>query len=583
MYYFTRESPEIMKVLEIAMEIALPPEILDTVAKRYGFRAAREVAMSTSVGGIGPLLRERIVAQAHQEIDVIGVSLLYHSTWIQSWFDWGQLHLEKREVASYLRDVLQDSKITLKLPLFDDSVVDVRVWHTDFGKGRVYYLDIPTINQVVYPSAEDAPAKQADPNAWGDDLRNRQSWVVGRGALALAKILNFSPDIIVLSETPTLFGHPRLVKDEYAQDAFFAQARVIFNDHTPLEYAHPIWSRETLHTLKLDATHYVPPAGVSAHGPVDITRLLIGDVEGVFGVAKKHGDVMRAMPSLKDYAKKIDSITNGVYTPYWQAPELKEAAHLSDQELLGRKDTLKNDLLDWVWRHFGLWHTWKEQVTGRPLVLWTRRITGYKRLDLLGAILRDAGLQKRFLDTGVVMLIGGRIHQHDDQAQGMIYDLLDRLSTNERLRDRIVFLDNFNVWMAPRLFHGADAAVMLADDGREASATGFMKAQLNGDLIIATEDGAIPESVIFAGQEKAGATANGFNVPYVGPYPTAEGLVNALAALSTVMKDPARRATMVRAAFAVEEQVSVDRTTQEMIKFYQGLQKTPTSGVSHQN
>ena len=559
------------------MEIAFTPEVLEAVAKRFGFRAARDAAMSTSVGGIGPLLRERIVAQADLDIGVVGVSLLYQKTWVQSWFDWGQLHLEKRDVGTCLRDILKDSGMTLNLPLFDDTVVDVRVWHADFGKARVYYLDAPAINQVVYPSEEDAPTKQPRAAAWGDDLRNRQSWVVGRGALALAKALQFSPDVIVLSETPTLFGHPRLVKDAYAQDPFFSKARVIFNDHTPLEYAHPIWSRETLAQLKLDATRYVPPAGVSAQGPVDITRLLIGDVEGVFGVAKKHGDVMRAMPSLKDYAGKIDSITNGVYTPYWQAASLHDTNALSDPELLHRKDLLKEELLDWVWRQFGLWHTWKEGVTGRPLVLWTRRITGYKRLDLLGAILRDAALQRRFLDTGIVMLIGGRIHQHDDQAQGMIYDLLDRLSTTPALRERIVFLDNFNVWMAPKLFHGADAAVMLADDGREASATGFMKAQMNGDLIIATEDGAIPESVIFQGQEKKGQTANGLQVPYVGPHPTAEGLLSALAAAAQVLKDPARRIAMMRSALAAEPQVSVERTAREMRQFYERLAAPSTN------
>jgi glucan phosphorylase len=310
---------------------------------------------------------------------------------------------------------------------------------------------------------------------------------------------------------------------------------------------------------------------------VDITRLLIGDVEGVFGVAKKHGEVMRAMPSLKDYAGKIDSITNGVHTPYWQHASLKNSASLSDQELLHRKDLLKEDLLDWVWRHFGLWRAWKEQVAGRPLVLWTRRITGYKRLDLLSAILRDASLARRFLDTGIVMMIGGRIHQHDDQAQAMVYDLLDRLSTTPLLRERIVFLDNFNVWMAPRLFYGADAAVMLADEGREASATGFMKAQMNGDLIIATDDGAIPESVAFQGFEKKGRVANGFQVPYVGPYPTAEGLLNALSAAALNLKDPAKRAAMMRSALAEERQVSVERTAQEMRRFYDQLKAPKTA------
>ena len=328
--------------------------------------------------------------------------------------------------------------------------------------------------------------------------------------------------------------------------------------------------RATSRNLNWMPPHYLPPVGTSAQGPVDITRLLIGDVEGVFGVAKKHGEVMRAMPSL-NYAGKIDSITNGVYTPYWQHASLRDAAALSDQELLHRKDLLKEDLLDKVWRHFGLWHTWKEQVTGRRWCCGRDASPAISGAGSFWGRFWGPALHNAFLDSGIVMLIGGRIHQHDDQAQGMVYDLLDRLSTTPALRERIVFLDNFNVWMAPRLFQGADAAIMLADDGREASATGFMKAQMNGDLIIATDDGAIPESVTFFGQEKAGETANGLHVPYVGPYPTAEGLLNALTALAQVVKDPERRATMVRSALAEEKQVSVERTAQEMRRFYEQL------------
>src|ERR1019366_8958467 len=135
----------------------------------------------------------------------------------------------------------------------------------------------------------------------------------------------------------------------------------------------------------------------------------------------------------------------------------------------------------------------------------TRRITGYKRIDLLGQLCKDQSLKRQFLETNLVLLVGGRIHQHDDQAQTMIYNLLDLISQDPLLQERIVLLDNFNVWLVPRLFRGADAAIMLADDGREASATGFMKAQMNGGLILATDDGAIPESVIFLGREKTDA------------------------------------------------------------------------------
>jgi len=569
-----------MRILEVAMEIALPPELLEAVFNRYGVRPTRDVAMSTSVGGIGPLLRERLIAQAEEGIEVVGVTLLYQTTWIQSWFEWGQLHLEKRDAAPYLREMLKDTGIDFTLTLYDGAVVTVHVWQADYGKARVYFLDALPITQVVYPSEEDAPHKHPHPNTWADDIRHRQSWLIGRGSLALAKTLGFAPDLIVQSETPTLFAHHRLIQDEFQHDPFFDKVRYVFNDHTPMEYAHPIWSRKTLSALKIDASTYVAPAGTNDHGDVDLTRLLVATCEGVFGVSKKHGQVMRAMPSLKDYAGKIESITNGVHAGIWQAPEYKNALTLSDADLLKLKKSKKDELLDWVWRHYGLWHTWKEQVADKGVVLWTRRITGYKRIDLLGQLCKDPSLKRQFLDTNLVLLVGGRIHQHDDQAQTMVYNLLDLISLDPMLQERIVLLDNFNVWMAPHLFQGADAAIMLADDGREASATGFMKAQVNGGLILATDDGAILESVVFQGREQVGQSANGFEVSYFHGHPRVDGLLKTFKQLHQVLLDPAQHAAMVRSALAQESQVSVHRTVKEMLVFYNQILSTPSLQIS---
>ena len=153
----------------------------------------------------------------------------------------------------------------------------------------------------------------------------------------------------------------------------------------------------------------------------------------------------------------------------------------------------------------------------------------------------------------------------------MIYNLLDLISQDPLLQERIVLLDNFNVWMAPRLFQGADAAIMLADDGREASATGFMKAQVNGGLILATDDGAIPESVIFQGHEKEGQLSNGFEVPYVHGHPRADGLLKAFNLLQQALHDPSRHAAMVRSALASQDQVDVARTVRQTLHYYEKI------------
>ncbi len=569
-----------MRVMEVAMEIALPPPVLEAIFKRHGYRPTRDAAMSTSVGGIGPLLRERIIAHGEENIETIGVTPLYQHTWIQSWFEWGQLHLEKRRVGMVLQQFLQDTSIDLSLTLFDGSVVKIHVWEAAYGKSKVYFLDCPEVIDVVYPSDEDAPLKHPNPAAWAHAARQKHSWLVGRGALLLAKALKFQPDITVLSETPTLFGHHKLAKDELQNDPFFASTRYIFNDHTPMEYAHPVWNKDMINTLKVDTSSYSWLPGNADLGEVDVTRLLIGICEGVFGVAQKHGRIMRAMPSLKDYAPKIEAVTNGIHVGIWQSPDYKDISQWTDADLLKLKKRKKDELLDWVWRQYGLWHTWKEQVQDKGVILWTRRITGYKRVDLLDTLCKDVSLRKQFLDLNLVLLVGVRIHQHDDQAQTMIYNLLDIISQDRRLQERIVFLDNFNVWMAPKLFQGTDAAIMLADDGREASATGFMKAQVNGGLIIASEDGAIPESVVFQGREKDGQTANGFEVPYVQGLPRADNLLRACKQFHQVLKNDALHAAMVRSAFSAVSQVNVVRTVQETRKIYDRLLSAQTPATT---
>ncbi len=563
--------------MEVAMEIALPAAVLDAVYARHGYRPTRDAAMSTSVGGIGPLLRDRIITHGEEGIETIGVTLLYQYTWIQSWFDWGQLHLEKRHVAPVLRPFLKDTDLILSINLFDKSVAKAHVWEVAYGKSKVYFLDCPEMTDVVYPSEEDAPPKHPNPWSWAVEARQKQSWLAGRGALHLAKALGFQADIIVQSETPTFFAQHRLVKDELQNDPFFSNTRYIFNDHTPMEYAHPIWSEQTIARLQIDSSSYVPSPGTNDRTNVDVTRLLIARSEGVFGVAQKHARVMRAMASLKDYEHKIEAITNGVHVGIWQSPDYLGAASLPDSELLKLKKRKKEELLDWVWRQYGLWHTWKEHVIDKGVVLWTRRITGYKRIDILDTLCKDASLRKQFVDTNIVLLVGGRIHQHDDQAQTMIYNLLDIISQDAELQERIVFLDNFNVWMAPKLFQGTDAAIMLADDGREASATGFMKAQVNGGLIIASDDGAIPESVIFQGRENEGQAPNGFEVPYVYSHPRADGLLRACKQLQQALKNDALHAAMIRSALASQAQVSVSRTVQQTRQLYERILASSTS------
>ncbi|OGR83139.1 MAG: hypothetical protein A2902_05695 [Elusimicrobia bacterium RIFCSPLOWO2_01_FULL_64_13] len=556
-------------IVEVAMEIAYSPDALRSISAKFGPDAVQACAMSNSVGGIGPLLRERIPALAKAGASIAGVSLLYENVWVQDFYLWGQIYIQKIKVGDMIRGVLSDPGISFDLEMPDGRACPVKVWKTDLSGAPVYLLDSPGVSDVVYPGPEDAPEDHPNPDAWVTEHKLRQYWLAGRGTLALLKALDLRPGLIVQSETPAFFANHFLVTDAFQKDPFFKDTRYVFNDHTPLEYAHPFWNESDTLRARVDPRYARDKKFWNAERRgVDVTRLLIGVSDATYGVSRKHGQVMRAMPSLKGLEEKIGSITNGVSVPFWRDPSFEGFEGLSDAELIERKEKRKAEMVLWLWKKYRLWVDWRSKVKGKCFVNWTRRVTTYKRFDVLEALLKNPALKKRFLETDIVLLIGGRIHQNDDLSQNVMFTLLDLVTTQAELRDRIIVLNNYNVWIAPEIFRGIDASIMLADDGREASATGFMKAQVNGAAVVASPDGAVPESVRFAGPGVPAEEVNGFEVPYVHGRPEPQGLLAALEELDRATRDPAARARMVRASFRASGAVSVDRMAGEMIKLF---------------
>lgn len=554
-------------IVEVAMEIALTPEILKGIEDEMGLYAAVRSAMSTSVGGIGPLLRERIIAQKDLGTDVIGVTLLYDRVWLQRWHFWGQFFLEQGDAACYIKPLLKemDKEITVEMP--DGNKINAKVWEARYKKAAVYFIDVPSITNIVYPGPEDAPSGIENPAEWSHNMRIKQSWLLGRGTLVLLKMLGIRPSTIVLSETPTLFAIHDLVIDGLDKDELFRDAKYVFNDHTPLEYAHPVWPYDLLKKLKFKKECYNSLESFKRNpNKIDITQLLINRSEGIYGVSLKHGDVMRNMPTLKTYADKIKTITNGVSKDIWQLPSLREYNKLDDEKLLSIKQKEKERLIDWMWLRFKFSSQWQEDKKGRPIVLWMRRVTEYKRLDILKEIISRDDLRQRFINLGMTILLGGRIHQADMHSDKLVFDLLDLIQKYPETEKLLILLDNFNVWEAPRLYRGIDAAVMISNEGREAAATGFMKAQMNGAMVIATNDGAIPESVFFYNRVIKGVQPNGFLVEYHNGYPTPEGLLGAFSDFHRVYNNVEERLKMIRASLAQSEQVDVKRTAKETLE-----------------
>ena len=213
----------------------------------------------------------------------------------------------------------------------------------------------------------------------------------------------------------------------------------------------------------------------------------------------------------------ITSITNGVHAPTWTDPALLGLAEstlgtadtehadwasgaLSDAEFWGVKRRMRLQLVEDARRRLAA--AWSDQHAGAAAPPWVsrvldpdtltvgfaRRVPTYKRLTLM---LSDPERLKAILtnpERPVQFVIAGKSHPADDEGKRLIQQLV-QFAQQPELRERIVFLPDYDMGMAELLYPGCDVWLNNPLRPLEACGTSGMKAAMNGALNLSILDG----------------------------------------------------------------------------------------------
>lgn len=416
--------------------------------------AALESSLPTYAGGLGVLVGDKLKAAWDLKKDIEVLTFSYPQGYVRHRIEGGKVVAEASpwDPHSHFRSY---GERDVKTPFGTVSVELLRrkdAWlvHTDLA-----------------------------PRLYVDTHEERLKKEVLLGAVAARLCVEQGFDVLHMEESNTAFAGDRLRR--VAPDK-----RVVFTTHTPLPHGHEIWDAVAARRL---------------HGydrKVSMTDLALKNSDYVNCVSRMQRDVLN--PHL---GHRAEYITNGVHVD-WLHPAVEEllkntvgnvrsnptllanAHHIDLPALHDARVRAKEELIREVNEHAHRnWDFHPEVFT----VGIARRFTSYKRMDLL---LREFDrLEGIAHHRGLQVVYAGVAHPSDREGMETIEKVLEYSRKSNHVG--VAYFPDYDMDRAKKMIAGADAWLNVPEERREASGTSWMKAMLNGTLVISTRSGSVPE------------------------------------------------------------------------------------------
>lgn len=493
-------------------------------------------------GGLGILAGDHIKQASDLGLPLVGVGLLYPQGYFEQSLNgdgWQEAHFEQLNYdfipAALARDAA-GKEISIAVDL-DGRMVYARVWRFQVGRVPLYLLDTD-----VEPNAPQD--RQVAAHLYGGDHETRisQEIVLGIGGVRALRALGIEPRFWHLNEGHSAFSVIERTREYLHQGMTFDVARdsvrasTLFTTHTPVPAGNDVFD---FGLVDKHFSHYASKLGLSTQQFFDLARedsvfsmtvLALRFSAAANGVSELHGQVARKMWRWlwNDRAENdvpIGSVTNGIHTLSWLAPELSELLDeflprdwrdriadcslweaiekIPDERLWGVQNLVKRRLFDFA-RLRGLTPPFDPSA----LTLgFARRFATYKRAVLM---FHDPERLKRILnhpERPVQILFSGKAHPADDPGKQFILQVVQR-SREPGFAGRIAFIQDYDINVARYLVQGADVWLNNPRRPLEASGTSGMKASLNGAPNFSVLDGWWREGFTGSNGWSIGADAN---------------------------------------------------------------------------
>ncbi len=506
-----------------------------------------EFALHNSVptysGGLGVLAGDHCKAASDLGVPLVGVGLLY----TRGYFDqrirldgWQEDTPEEFDPArTPLTRVVGGAEAPgLTTVEVSGRPVHVGAWKMLVGRVPVYLLD--TDLEANHGEDRELSHKLY---AGGAELRLRQEAVLGIGGVRVLRALGIAPAVWHANEGHAAFMLMERVRERLAGGTPLGEAidRVratsLFTTHTPVPAGHDIFPHDLFHRVMGGYVDTFGEAREQAvrlghhperdHGLFHMTAAAIRLSRHTVGVARRHGEVTRAMWQCLWSGRRpedvpIGHVTNGVHLGTWMAHRLRDLLDrhlgpdwearsrepdlwdrvlaLDDEELWSVHLRTKDILMGYIHEEARLrWRDrWEEAAhlvgagtllnAGAMTIGFARRFAGYKRPELL---FRDPERLRTLLVNPrrpVQLIFAGKAHPADETGKQILQQVY-AFTRDRRFEGRIAFLEDYELHMAHRLVQGVDLWLNLPRPPLEACGTSGMKAGLNGIPQVSTLDG----------------------------------------------------------------------------------------------